>query len=127
MPAAALGEERVLPAQLHARLIAFGLLAFAVDAYVSGRDALDSIVVVEHFGGGKPRKDVDAERFCLLPEPAAHVAQADDVVAVVLEAGRQQETGRLQRGFLGEEKEPVLGYRGGERRALLSPGREQLV
>ena len=30
-----------------------------------------AVVVVEHFGGGETREDLDAERFGLLAEPAA--------------------------------------------------------
>ena len=45
----------------------------------------------------KAGKDLHAERFGLLAEPAADVAEADDVVAVVLEARRQHELRHSER------------------------------
>src|SRR6185503_4517804 len=76
--------------QLDARLIAVGLLALAADAHVARRDALHAAVgCVQNLGRSEAGEDLDAKRFCLLPEPAADVAQADDVIAVVLEAPGQ--------------------------------------
>src|SRR5262249_52063401 len=89
LAAAALGEERVLAVQLHAGLVGVGLLALAIDAEIAGRDAFDRLAVVEHLGRGEAREDLDARAFRFFREPAAYVAQAHDVVAMVLEAGRQ--------------------------------------
>jgi hypothetical protein len=66
-----------------------GGLAVAADAHVAGGDAAHgALVVVEHFGAGEAGIDLDAERFGLRAEPAAELAQADDVVAVVLQSSR---------------------------------------
>ena len=43
------------------------------------------------FDGGKARIDLDAKRFGLLREPAAELAQADDVVAVIAHQRRHDE------------------------------------
>src|SRR5437867_3261955 len=98
MPAAALGEKDVLAVQLDPRLILVGRPAVASHAHVAGGDAANAaLVVVEHFRGGKAGVDLDAQRFGLLPEPAAHVAEADDVVAVVPEAFGKEKTRHAER------------------------------
>ncbi len=116
MPAAALGEKDVLAVQLDPRLILVGRPAVASHAHVASGDAANAaFVVIEHFRGGKAGVDLDAQRFGLLPQPAAHVAQADDVVAVIPEAFGKEKTRHAERAGLGEKKEPVLAHRGLER------------
>ena len=53
-------------------------------------------VVVQNFGGGEPWIDLDAQRFRLLRQPAAYVAQAHHVGAMIRETGRQHEARHLQ-------------------------------
>jgi hypothetical protein len=93
--ARALGEEGVFAVQLDARLVGAGPLAPAVDAHVAGGDALHPPGVEQHLVRGESGKDLDAERLGLRAEPAAEVAQADDVVAVVAETGGKEKI----RGF----------------------------
>ena len=89
--ARAFGEQRVFGAQLHAAGEAVLGLAVLADAHVAGGDAGDRAVVVEqHFGRGKARIDLDAERFRLGGEPAADVAERDDEVAVVVHQRRHE-------------------------------------
>src|SRR5207237_2918491 len=108
LAAAAFGEEGVFAVQLHAGLVGLGLLAFTIDAEISGGDALYRGAFVEHLGRGEAGKDLDAERFGLLAEPAADVAEAHHIIAVVLEARRQQESRCLEMTFLAEEEEAIL-------------------
>ncbi len=122
-----LGKDRVLAVQFHAELEALGRLAVLADTHVARGHALDRAVLgIEHLGRGKAGKDLDAERLGLGGEPLDHVAEADDVVAVVLEAVGQEEIGRgLGAGFA-EEEEAVGGDRLVQRRAVLLPFRQQL-
>jgi hypothetical protein len=50
-------------------------------------------LVVQHFGGGKAGEDLHAQRLGLLAQPFGDRAQADDVVAVVVEARRAAASG----------------------------------
>jgi hypothetical protein len=43
--------------------------------------------VIQDFGSGKAGIDFDAEVFRLFGQPAGQQSEADDIVAVVLEAG----------------------------------------
>ncbi len=125
--AGAFGKDRVLGVQLHAQLELARGLAVLADAHVAGGHALDrAVVVVEHLGGSKAREDFNAQCLGLLAQPLDHVAQANDVVAMVLEAGRQQEVGRAQGGFLTQEDHGVVGDGLGQGRALFLPVRDQL-
>ena len=81
--------------QLHAGLIAIGRLAVAADTQIAGGHPLDAaVLVVQHLGGGKAGIDLDAERLGLLAEPAAQVAEADDVVAGVVHLWRRGQAER---------------------------------
>ena len=124
----ALGDQRVLGQQVHARRVAVLVLAVLADAHVAGGDAAHrAVLVVEHLGAGEARVDLDAQRLGLLAEPAADVAQADDVVAVVVHQPRHQEIGEAERAGLGQEQELVVAHLGLERRALLLPVGNELV
>src|SRR5574341_2148480 len=96
LPAAAFGEEGVLAVQLHARLVRVGLLALAIDAQVPRSEAFHRAAFIEDFCGGETGEDLDPQRFGLFAEPAAYVAEADDVVPMVLEARRQHPVGGPQ-------------------------------
>ena len=101
--------------------IGVGRLAVLADAHVAGGDALHrAVLVVEHFGGRETGKDLDAQRFGLLAQPAAHVAEADDVIAVVLEAGRQHEIGTCCAPCSVRNRKRSSRHRRVERRALVA-------
>ena len=74
-----------------------------------------------------PRFQDTAKRLGLLGEPAAQVAEADDVVAVVAEAGRQEQVRHLEAALFGQEEKSVFAHRRIERRAALLPVGQQLV
>ena len=121
----ALREQGGPSMQLDARLVAGGPLAVLADAHVAGGDAADAAILgVQHLGRGEAREDLDAQRLGLLRQPAAHVAQADDVVAVVVHLRRRRQADGSLRG---QEQEPVLARRRVERGALLAPVGDQLV
>ncbi len=126
--AAALREKGILAPQLHARREAVLLLAGLGDAHVAGGDALDpALVVIEHLGRGEARIDLRAQRLGLLGEPAADVAQRDDVVAMVVHLGRHEGDRDLEAALLGQEKELLVRDRRVQRCAPFLPVGEQLV
>ena len=120
--AAALGEEGVLAEQFHAWLEVRAFAAVAQAPHVTGGDALDGAVLGEqHFGAGEAGVDFDAERLGLFAEPAADVAERDDVVAFVVEALRQQAVRHFHGAGFGEDVEAILADGRVERRAILLP------
>ena len=81
-------------------------------------------VVVQHLGGREAGKDLDAERLGLLRQPLDDVAQADDVVAVVVEACAAPASRASTSRRFAEEQERRRRDRldRAERRAPSSPG-----
>ena len=127
---ATFGEQRVLATQFHARGVqAFFRIAFAVDAQVTGDDPADHAIFVEQgFLCGEARVDFHAQVLGLLGEPAAQVAQGDDVVAFVVHGLGHKEVRNLD-GCLGvaQHIDIIAHDRGVERGAELFPVREQFV
>ena len=107
--ARAFGEHRVFAAQFHAAGEARLVVAVLADAHVAGGDAGDRAVVEQHLGGGKARIDFDAERFGLRCQPAADVAERDDVIAVVVHKRRHQRVRQPHRAGRPEHIEAVVG------------------
>jgi hypothetical protein len=72
--------------QLHtARVEAILRHAVLVDADVAGRDPNHgAVVAVDDFRRRERRVDLDGQLLGLLAQPGAHLAEADDVVAVVM-------------------------------------------
>ena len=122
----ALGKEGVLGMQFHTQLKCRGRLTVTIHAHIAGGNALDgTILVVQHFSCRKTRKHFDPQRLGLLSQPAHHIRQRDHVVAMVLEAFRQQ-PGRGLVGLVGtQEQETVFAHRRSQRRTTLLPVREQ--
>ncbi|MNM65561.1 hypothetical protein D3C81_770130 [compost metagenome] len=126
MAARAFGEHGVLRLQRHAAFECRTDAAVLFDAHVAGGHADHrAVVAVQHFGGGKAGEDRHFQRFRLLRQPAGDLAQADDVVAFVVEAlGQQRVWGGACAG-LAEEQELVAGDLLLQRCAALGPVREQ--
>jgi len=122
------GEDGVLAVQFHAQLEVAGGLAGFIDTQVARGNALDrTVVVVEHFCGGEAREDFHAQVLGLLAQPAHHAAQADDVVAFVVEAvGNQGLWGGHGTGFA-QHQHLVAGDGLVQRGAQLFPVGEELV
>jgi|GEM_PF-1878812 len=92
--AGTLGKDGVLAQQLHAQLEVVGRLAVLAQAQVAGGHAAHpALVVIEHLGAGEAGEHLHAQRLGLLAQPLDHRAQADDVVALVVEAGGHQPVG----------------------------------
>ena len=126
--AAAFGEEGVLRAKLHPRHEVVGGLAVAPDPHVAGDDPADgAVLAVEHVRGGEAGEHLRPELLRLGGKPAAEVPQADDVVAVVLQRGREQRGRPRHAARLGEKEEALLRDRGIEGRFALAPVREELL
>src|SRR5262249_23499597 len=63
----------------------------------------------------------------LLRQPAADIAEADDVVAVIAHQRRQQPVGNAELALLGEDEEAVVADRCIKRRPLFLPVGDELV
>ena len=122
--AASLGQQRVGRAQLHAGLVVAALLAFLGDPHVAGGHTRHPAILFQHLGRSEPRVDLHPQRFRLRAQPAAHVAEADDVVALVVHLRRG---GKLVGPAPGHVQEPVFGRLRAKRRVPLAPVRQQLV
>ena len=129
MAPAALREQGVFGVQFHSRGVAVLVLAMDADAHVAGGDALGGAIVVEqHFGGGKARKDFHAEPLGLGRQPAAQVAEADDVVAFVVHGFGYEQAGYPDPALgAAQDVDVVLGDRGEQRRLARLPVGEQFV
>ena len=120
MPATALGEQRVLGAQLVARLEHRLALAVRVHAHVLGGNAPHrTVVAVENLGRGKARKHVHAQLFRLGAEPTAEIAERKRIVARVLALARNRPHGQQDAvGVVDEKVEAVVGDWVVERRTV---------
>ena len=125
---AALGEQGVLAAQLHARHVAILLAAIGGHAHVTDHDAAHrAIFTMQHFLGGEAREDLDAQLLGLLAQPARQVAGADDVIAVVVHGPGDQCIGDdLRFLVILEQHDLVTGDGRLERCAAFGPVGEQL-
>ena len=123
--AAAFGKQGLSGVQFHACLKHLGRFAVLAHAHVAGGDAFDRAVgVIQDFGGGKAGIDFHAEVFRLFGQPAGQQPEADDIVAVVLEAGGN---GQFERPLFGEEEYLVFADGAVERCAVFAPVGQQFV
>src|SRR4029077_3104354 len=89
--AAAFSENGLLRVQFHAGLVPVGGMPVAADAEITGGDTpYAAVSAIQHLRGSKARIDFHAQRLGLLPQPAAQVAQTDDVVAAVMHLRRRR-------------------------------------
>ncbi len=71
--------------QFHSGGKAVFLRAIGGTAHIAGNDALNGTLgVIEHFRGSKAGKYFHAQGLGLFGQPAAKIAQADNVIAVVI-------------------------------------------
>ena len=127
---AAFGEQSVLATQFHAGGVkAFLRVAFAVNTQVTGENAFYyAILIDQRFLGGKARIDFNAQVLGLLSQPAAQIAQGDDVVTFVMHGLGDQHMRDLGRfGFAGQHVDVIAGHRGVQRCFQLFPIGEQLL
>ena len=115
------GEDGDLRAHVDARLEVRLRLAVLVDALVAGAHADDASVLDEHARGRELGEEIDAHLADDRRQPADHLAEGDDVVAVVLQGRRHDR--RRELPLLGEIPERVGRHRRLDRdsRARASP------
>ena len=121
----ALGDEDVFAVQLHPRLIAVADAAIGVAAEFARDHALDAITVPDHLAGGHAGEDLDAQLLGLFGHPAADIAHADDVIAVVRHQGRHRPVRDAHLTALAQHEEIVVGHGRVQRRALFLPVGDQ--
>ncbi len=126
--ARALGEERILRVQFHPRLVVGLVAAVGGDAHVLRRHAHHRAAIVEqHFGRREPGEDLHAQRFGLLRQPAAQIAERAGVVALVAHQRRHGEVRHLPLALRAQHPVVVLGHRHSRQRAGLAPVGQQFV
>ena len=108
-PAATLGQKGLARVQFHAGRVVIGPLAVLADSHIAGGDALDRPVLVEqHLGCREARIDLNPQRLGLGRHPPRHLADADDVVALVVHRRRRRKFVGLR---LRQKQEEILGRR----------------
>ena len=103
------------------------MVAILGDAHVAGSDAGDRIVLEQNFRGGKARIDFDAERFGLVRQIAADIAERNDEIAVIAHQRRHQRERQPQRSRSAERVEAVGGDFGLDGRIFAAPFRNETV
>ena len=126
--AATLCEEGIFGVEFEAGLVIGLVRAVARDAHVAGRDAHHPALIVEQdFGGGEAGEDFDAEFFGLAREPAAQVAEAAGIGALVVQERRRQRVRQDRLLLFRQHPVEVFGYRHFGERAVLPPVGQQFV
>ena len=111
MAARTFRKNRVGRQQFHTGLVVGGVSAIAGDSHITGQDTAHCAVFgIQNVGSRKAGENIYAQRFSLLSHPLHDIAQADNIVAMVLEAIRQQPHGCGAGTFFGQEKEFVFGH-----------------
>ena len=128
MPSRALGEEGVAAVKLHAGLVIRLVRSVPGDAHVAGGDALHRAVLVEQYlRSGEAREDLDTQRLGLAGEPAAEIAEAQRVGALIVHEGRHQGVREAELLLRGQNPMLVLRDRHRQRAVQLRPVRQQFV
>ncbi len=92
----AVTEDRDLGQDLHARLELALLRSVLCDAAIACPDADHTCAIEQHLASGKPAEHIDAFRLDLRRQPPHQLVQRDDVVAVILEWGRDDRKRELR-------------------------------
>ena len=112
MAARTLGEHGVFAQKLHAQLEVACQLAIFANTHVAGCHTTHrTVFVVKHFSRSEAWEYLNAQAFSLFTQPLGHIAQADDVVAVVLKALGQQKIGDAKAALFPQENHGVVGDR----------------
>ncbi len=89
------GDQGIFGAQLYPGGEGWLVAAVAGNAHIASDDAEDfSVLAGQKIGGGGAGKNIDAQRFGLLGQPAAKIAQRNDDPTLGLHDGRHQEVGK---------------------------------
>src|SRR6185369_5462995 len=126
--ARAFGEERVFRPQLDAAREGILRAAVLANTHVTGGNASDrALRRVEHFGCSKARKYLDAQRLRLGGEPAAHIPERHDEVAVVAHQRRHEDIGQPDRAGGTQHVKAIRADRGLDRGFLAAPAWKQPI
>ena len=125
--ARALGEERVLAAQLHAaREAPFGM-AVLRQSHITSGDTRDCAAFKQQLGRGETWIDFHPQRLGLSRQIAANFAERDDEVAVIAHERRHQHVRQPQRSGRSEGVEAVGGNGSLDRRVFAAPFGNQAI
>ena len=87
MPTTAFGKNGLLADKLHTAHVIVGWFAIFANAHITrGNAAHRAIIIIEDFGGRKPRINFDTKRFGLFAKPATEIAKRDDIIAMIVHA-----------------------------------------
>ena len=128
--AAAFGEQRVLGTQFHARSKeAFLWIAFTVNAQIAGHDTAHYTAFVDQgFLSGEAGINLYAKVLGLLGQPAAQIAQRNNVIAFVVHGFRHKQVRDFVAFFFaGEHIDVITHHRSVQRRTHFLPVGEKLV
>ncbi len=128
MAAGAFRKQRIFGTQFHAAGELVLWLPAAAYAHVAGRYSHHlAACAKQHLGGGKARIDLDPQAFRLGGEPAAHIAERDDEIAVIVHQGRHQRIGKAQRSAGAQHIETIVGDRRLDGRIFTPPIGQQEI
>src|SRR5258708_7588167 len=128
MTARAFCKEGATGMKLHSWLIIGPMRPVASNSHVPGGNALHRAIFVEQdLGRSKSRKDLDAEPFCLPREPAAEIAEAQRIHALIAHERRHQKFRYGKLALLGEHPMMIFRDWNGKRRSPLLPIRKEFV
>ena len=100
MSSAAFRKHCVLGVQFHTGLISRLGLAIFAPAHLSRCNTFDTALIIkEHFTSGKAGINLYTQGLSLLAEPAYHLAEADNVITMVMHGARGEGIRNLD-GFL---------------------------
>ena len=122
-------ENGVLAEQLIAGLVAAFSFAILADSHIARRDPGDPPVgVIQDLGRREAREQVDTGILCLLTQPLAEPAEADDEIPLVVHRARNERPGDTHTALRARQVVDVVAiYRGLDGSALRSPVGNQLV
>ena len=128
MPADAFGKEGIFGMEFQPRLPRILARAITRDAHVTGGDALyRAIVVPQDFGGSEPGENLHPQRFGLARQPAAQIAKADGVTALVVHERRHQGVRKIIFLRFAEDPVFVVRHRHRHRTVEIAPVRQKLI
>ena len=105
--------------QLHTDFEIRAFAAVLQAPHIPGCDTFHAaVIVIQHLSGGEPRKHLDFECFRLLGQPATHIAEARDVVTLVVHLRRRN---KRECPFLCHEQEAIPLDRRIQRRTIGLP------
>ena len=124
-----LADQHIFSQQRHAASVVRPRLAITPDAHVAGGDTdRRAGVVIEDFTAGKARIDFHAQFLGLFTQPAADIAQRDDIIAVIVHQRRHHEIRQRDGARWSQNQKTILfDFRFEGVRRVIAPLRQKLV